>query len=377
MAVAVPLVALAIFTATYATGEPASAAAPGPGGKVLGGDLVRQHNVYFIVLDAYARADSLREVLDFDNTPFLDAMRERGFYVADRSFANFPITFLSISTTLNMAPVVGPGQGVIGHQQRYSVMMGGFNNTVARFRKLGYGYLHAPGGGWGGTVCRGAEDHCISGRAHSAIPELTEMEVSLLKLTPAFILLKRFVPDFVQYDRLSLTEVVTAVEKVAKPPFFLFHHNLEAHSATYTADCIPRRDLDPQFRETVADHWREAYRDTIQCLNREVLRAVDAVLAPDPDAIIVIQADHGLGFGDWSQKPCDEWTATDYRNRYAIWNLIRLPEACADGLYPSFSPVNTFRLVFSCLTGESPALLVDVSYLVNYRENLVEEWHEH
>src|SRR6185436_13610353 len=36
-------------------------------------------DVYYIILDAYGRQDVLRDTLHYDNSPFLDALRERGF----------------------------------------------------------------------------------------------------------------------------------------------------------------------------------------------------------------------------------------------------------------------------------------------------------
>ena len=46
-------------------------------------------NIYYIVLDAYTRADILEEVFSFDNAPFLSALEARGFLVADGAI---PIT---------------------------------------------------------------------------------------------------------------------------------------------------------------------------------------------------------------------------------------------------------------------------------------------
>jgi hypothetical protein len=39
-------------------------------------------DVYYFILDSYTRADLLKEAYGYDNSPFLDALRERGFYVA-------------------------------------------------------------------------------------------------------------------------------------------------------------------------------------------------------------------------------------------------------------------------------------------------------
>ena len=34
---------------------------------------------------------------------------------------------------------------------------------------------------------------------------------------------------------------------------------------------------------------------------------------------------------------------------FGILNVLKLPSHCNDVLYPSISPVNTFRVVFSCI----------------------------
>ena len=39
-------------------------------------------DIYYIILDGYSRADTLRK-LDFDNSSFLDELEEIGFYIAD------------------------------------------------------------------------------------------------------------------------------------------------------------------------------------------------------------------------------------------------------------------------------------------------------
>ena len=67
-------------------------------------------DVYFIVLDGYARADVLQNDLNLDNSPFLDALRKRQFYVADCSMSNYAQTEQSFASSLNMMYL----DGIIG-----------------------------------------------------------------------------------------------------------------------------------------------------------------------------------------------------------------------------------------------------------------------
>ena len=52
-------------------------------------------SVYHIILDEYGRADVLQAVYGFDNSEYLERLRARGFYVADKAMSNYGRTGLS------------------------------------------------------------------------------------------------------------------------------------------------------------------------------------------------------------------------------------------------------------------------------------------
>jgi hypothetical protein len=59
-------------------------------------------DIYFIVQDAYASADTLQRLFGIDNTPFIGYLRDKGFYVAEDSHSSYSQTMLSIASTLNL-----------------------------------------------------------------------------------------------------------------------------------------------------------------------------------------------------------------------------------------------------------------------------------
>ncbi|NIM60891.1 MAG: hypothetical protein GTO30_04335, partial [Acidobacteria bacterium] len=59
-------------------------------------------DLYYFIFDAYTSADHLAAVFDHDNGPFLDELRKRGFFVAERSRSNYTTTLPSLASTLNM-----------------------------------------------------------------------------------------------------------------------------------------------------------------------------------------------------------------------------------------------------------------------------------
>jgi len=59
-------------------------------------------DIYYIVLDGYARSDILNDIYHYDNSEFLDYLRQAGFRIAKQSRSNYCQTLLSLSSTLNM-----------------------------------------------------------------------------------------------------------------------------------------------------------------------------------------------------------------------------------------------------------------------------------
>ena len=59
-------------------------------------------DIYHIVPDTYARNDILKELYQYDNSDFLNYLREKGFYVSNNATAPYPRTLYSFSSVLNL-----------------------------------------------------------------------------------------------------------------------------------------------------------------------------------------------------------------------------------------------------------------------------------
>jgi hypothetical protein len=59
-------------------------------------------DVYYIILDGYARGDVLSKTMGFDNTPFLSELQRLGFIVTLCSQSNYAQTELSLASSLNL-----------------------------------------------------------------------------------------------------------------------------------------------------------------------------------------------------------------------------------------------------------------------------------
>ncbi len=62
-------------------------------------------DIYYIILDGYTRQDVLQELYGYDNSEFIQALEDRGFYIAKVSRSNYAETVYSISSALNMTHI--------------------------------------------------------------------------------------------------------------------------------------------------------------------------------------------------------------------------------------------------------------------------------
>jgi hypothetical protein len=78
---------------------------------------------------------------------------------------------------------------------------------------------------------------------------------------------------------------------------------------------------------------------------------------------VILQGDHGPGLHlDWNDPE-----ATDTNERTAILNAYRVPGLDDRRLWPTITPVNSFRVLFNELFGASYAVLPDRSYYSSWR----------
>jgi hypothetical protein len=153
---------------------------------------------------------------------------------------------------------------------------------------------------------------------------------------------------------------------VALPsPKFVFAHIIAPHNPYFFG---PNGEfLYPQGQVTLlgdpdaADSASESslYRDQVIYITSRIALTIDYILAHSVEPpIIILQADHGPGFGSGWRIPNGEalW------QRFAILNVYYLPYGCARQLYPSITPVNSFRLLLSCYFGLDYPLIDDTSF---------------
>jgi hypothetical protein len=321
-------------------------------------------DVYYIILDAYARADSLRAFYSFDNTPFLRALERRGFYIASRSRSNYDETPLSLASSLNMEYLGESVRSVALAPNDTEPLrrMIDRNRVAAELRKLGYHYVYI---GTGASQTRNeTADLRLDGDAKVTGFEGEALGISALGATGQVRASQH------EQHRGYIRAAFQHLEEIAKAPYpkFVLAHILAPHPPfVFAADGAAVND-DRTFSyddgsmllgSITRDQYREGYTAQLAYINRRTVAAVDAILRLSKRRpIIVIQGDHGSRMGmDWESQ-----ARTDLREPFSILNAYLVPAQVRRGLYPSITPVNSFRLILSRAFGKSYAPLSDRSF---------------
>ena len=313
-------------------------------------------DIYYIVLDGYARADVLEDVYNYNNRPFLDKMNSIGFNVSSQSFSNYVRTSQSLPSSINMEYVHLKQRG----SSRYSTQ----NSHLLKFLKTKGYLISVISNGWGSSnmsVISNPDRNYDVG-----LNALSSFQITLIRSSFLFLL------DIIKDNRYSYDRVLDAFEWLTKipdanSPRFIFAHILSPHPPYLfgrNGEKIPR----DKFIDSTINSWnnKEAYIEQLIFINEKVKLTIKEILDnSDVPPIIIIQSDHGpateLGPGnsirDWS-KP----NKTMIKERAANLFMSYLPCDESNDFYNSISPVNIFRVVINSCFDSDLELLPDSLY---------------
>ncbi|HID30738.1 MAG TPA: hypothetical protein EYP19_12135, partial [Desulfobacterales bacterium] len=257
-------------------------------------------DMYYIILDAYARTDILEEIYQFDNSEILSYLAEKGFYVADGSVTNYPQTSLSVASSFNFIYLddLADQMGTETDNRQPLHTMIKYNRVFQYLRNHGYTIL-ALSSGYGATDITNADIYMAPPRWWN----LSEFQEALIMLTPLSVFRKSFFD--VRRDRVLYAFDHVADATQVDGPTFVFVHIIVPHwPFIFDADGRP---IDPpngigMRADYEYDEFIAGYRDQLAFVNKSLQTAIDEILVQSSDPpIIIVQADHGpdakLDFG--------------------------------------------------------------------------------
>ena len=346
-------------------------------------------DIYYIIPDGYPSDRWSQESMNYDNSEFSEALRDRGFVIADDAQCNYAITLLSLASTLNMQYYNSNPSGLadldylrlsiaeseVAHQlmQRgytYIVLMSGtlFPSSIADVNRD-----FGPSGpieveivsrnSVAKTLANSAEDqeqlryNELIKRSFVAL----YLETTLLRIVANQ--LNVAIADYdAAYDWFAaqrFLDTIPEIEAISTMPeaTFTVAHLLKPHRPVVfneSGDIIP----------DVAYPGRTEYVPELKFINRRLLQMIDTILEnSQSEPVIIFQADHGSKFGS---------VRTDDKRliHFDTYSAIHVPEPFSIEIPQPFTLINTFPLVFNAVFDTDYALREDYLFevLIGYEE---------
>ena len=328
-------------------------------------------DIYYIVLDAYGRHDTLG---DFDNSNFLNELQQRGFFVATDATSNYRKTIQSLASSLNLA-YLHDVKPAVPKTRSDGIALIQNNALVATLRSRGYTYVHLESGHVmsnrapqadivatftpAGVVVSDAEEETrqspfVWATQDEGIRRRSDFLRSVIKTTALRTLTgHQFLPgDDSPYDWWAPERALQMFKFLSEPiytsgPKFVFAHIVKPHPPS-TFDRHGNMLISQQAGDNFSDEHDlsvpNAYIGQLIFINSLVLKTVDSILKSHIEKpIIVIAADHGHSAPD----------------THAILAAFHLPDGGNTVLYPSISSVNHFRAILDFYFGLDLGLLED------------------
>jgi hypothetical protein len=337
-------------------------------------------DIYYIIPDMYTSEGVMWERFNFDNSVFIEWLEEGGFYVAGCSQSNYQRTVWSLASTLNMSYLDVLDEHLVATSKDPYAFMPYVKDNVVRqiLEDIGYSIV-AVETGFAVTEWTDADIYkpFSSAGAQLLFAGLNSFETIFLRTTAGFPLLDsaNHLPNNWRISFIDSAYInhrgrivfafdeLKSISAMVKGPKFVFVHILAPHppfvfgpNGEYVERTTPFT-LDNDEEYYAWDKFSEGYVDQLKYINqrlKDVILEITASSKSEP--IIILQGDHGVP------------RLTENLENTAILNALKIPNA-EEYFYPTVTPVNTFRIVFSTIFQIDLPLLQDSSMLSKSRND--------
>jgi Sulfatase len=336
-------------------------------------------HIVHIVLDGYSRADVLRDVYGFDNTPFLEALGQRGFHIANHATTPFNQTLLVMSSIHLLRPVTETDL-FRGSATDGTARLPRWNNPMTREilgRSVRHGIvtriLHDLGYEIGGTPTTYLPlqfAHLVSASkgspfiGHFARPEAYIFGFEMLKASPILrypserVLAPYFSIPAINYENLKELPR-RRFESSGSRPRFIFEHilaphppfNIAADGARTSYAMLPENLSDGShliFEDSRRRaQYRDAYLNKLQYVNGAILAHIDRLKETlDGPLVIILHGDHGGGLHLNQEHLAKTCASERFKPLFAVFAT---DDAVLSEFTDDFNIVNTYRALFRTL----------------------------
>lgn len=329
-------------------------------------------DIFYFILDGYGREDTLSEIFNYSNQEFIMELQDRGFYVTEQSNANFVQTALSIASSLNMDYLDDLHEFSEDSKNRLILKSMISDSQIREILNL-YNYeLITFNTGYNLTKIENADIYYDKYLRLNYIEEVTLSNSVLLLLDNYSKNILPLATHETHRNRIRFAlDQIQEIPKIDGPTFTIAHLMIPHPPFVFDKTGSP---VSPDWSYSIHDanlfpgtrsDYISGYINKIEYINSRLLPLIDTLINDsDSPPIIIIQGDHG-------SRMLLEWESDEgncFREAGSIFNAYFLPGNNYSSLYPTISPVNSFRMVLNEYFSQNLPYLEDKTYFSNFSQ---------
>ncbi|MEJ8842728.1 sulfatase-like hydrolase/transferase [Lacibacter sp. H375] len=325
-------------------------------------------DIYFLVFDALPSTTAMQDTWNFNNNTLDSFLQKENFYVVPSSKSNYNLTVLSVSSTLNMdyTPPVDLYQDETKMYFKASASL--LDNSLVRYLN-GAGYdikqyqpVSFRNNDWSGGLF--FPDMLYMNYFYQTLPGRIYRDLAW-----NFAQLKTKLnqkQDYAYYEKrnnnhrddLHQTTLLiknSCAMKKPKPQFVYAHYQLPHDPYIYDSlGNLKQVDKTVTYTE---EEQPAAFIEQVKFANKIIQQLVTHIKQTNkPNTVIIIEGDHGFR---------NIYGKKGYMI-YENFSSFYFPDGNYKDLYPTISPVNSFRVVLNNFFDANLPLLKDSSIFIPY-----------
>ena len=299
-------------------------------------------DIYLIVADEYAGNSELKDIFAFDNTPFTDSLKQKGFHTIPYSRSNYNYTPFAGASLLNMnyLEIKNKERGQTDLAYCYKTIS---ENKLLRFLRYNdYSFYNYSIFDFPGQPARVNETFIpVKTRLITSQTFLNrlnrDIRFNLITRLKSKSELKKLTYSNLHNNNNIYNLTRNIVEEKTVNPKFVYAHLMMPHYPYYfdkNGNEIPFEKLVEGNQSNQGD-----YIEYLQFCNKKILSLIDHILQSSPSPpIIILMGDHGFRH---FRKPVEN----DY---YFLNHLsVYLPNQNYSAFPDSLTSVNLFRVILN------------------------------
>jgi len=325
-------------------------------------------DIFFFVFDAMPSTKAMQSTWNYDNSRLDTFLQRENFYISKDSKSNYNLTVLSVSSTLNMSytPPVDLYQDETRMYFKASASI--LDNSLTRIlRNEDYTIFQYQGISFNNKDWQGHpffKDMLYMNYFYKTLPGRIYRDLGWNFFRFNLESIKEYtVSRYEERNKKAEADLNKTIELVkgscsfnSQKPKFLFAHFQLPHDP-FIFDSTGKRKPARETYNISEENQPKAFLEQVNYANRVIDQLVRYIKTQNrKNTVIIIEGDHG------------------YRNisgkkGYMIYdnlNSIYFPDGDYRSLYPSISPVNSFRVVLNKYFSANLPLLKDSSIFIPY-----------